>query len=623
MKIVEKYRFVISVLLGILLSSIVILLWNVNSKKIRRSLEDKVSVTGSLIVQQFQAVLEDNVNQLENLKRRLEITKGDYFKYWNSDAELIIDQEPSFLFVEWIDSSMVIQKIEPLEGNEEALGLDISGIGYRNEGWNKARRDSIYNVTHWLELVQGDSAFLVDAPVYIENDFYGTITAGMDFSTLFDGIVQGLDEYHIRITDDKEATFYTHGTSEGTASFQNMTVTDSIRVGDADNSIWTITMVPNHFFQKENSVTGNVLILALALFLCLLIAVGFYFMQKSSAAEKSSLQANQKLRALIDSSPIAIYVLNFEGVVVDLWNDAAERMLGWKREEVLGRFLPHVAKDHIREFGRLLEHIKKEGGLTNIEITRNRKDGSKGAFRLNVGTIAAKDQQMLVLLEDITKEKEYEEKLKRSLHEKEVLLAEIHHRVKNNLAIIIGLIELHKEEVDDAGTRSLLNETQNRIYSIAGVHELLYQTESFSEIGIGEYIDKLIDRMQFTYKTDERKVSIDRDISSFHVNINQAIPLGLLLNELITNSFKHAFDGVENARISIEILEKNDVLEVHYKDNGNGFDASVFEKTNTLGMTLIKTLLDQLSAEFTIDDQPGFDIKFRFKVKEKGAHSNI
>lgn len=623
MKFLEKHRLFISIFIGLVLSLAVILIWNKSNERLRDTLKNKVSVTSGLIVQQFKDAFLGNVTRLENLKRRLEVTDGDYFEYWNSDAALIIEQQPSFLFVEWIDSSMVIQMVEPIEGNEEAMGLDISGLSYRNADWNKARRDSVFNLTHWLELVQGDYAFLVDAPVYYRGEFRGTITAGMDFTQPFNEIMQGLDQYHITIKDEKGTTFYTIGTSEGTSSFEDMSITRSINVDDASKSTWTVTMVPNHIFAEANFMTKNALTLGLGLLLCLLLSISFFFMQKSSAAEKSYKTANQKLRALIDSSPIAIYVLNFEGEVVDLWNNAAERMLGWTAEEVKDTFLPTVAKDHIREFGSLLDKLKEEGRLTNIEVNRKRKDGTEGQFRLNVGTIDSSEEQMLVLLEDITKEKEYEKKLKMSLREKEVLLAEIHHRVKNNLAIIIGLIELHKEEVTEDKTSALLNETQNRIYSISGVHELLYQTDSFSEIGIDEYIDKLIERMQLTYQGDKHRVNIERNISSFHVNINQAIPLGLLFNELITNSFKHAFNGVENATISIEIIEKSDLLEVTYEDNGKGFEAEVFDQTSTLGITLIKTLMKQLSADYTLHDSSNFGITFRFKVKEKGAHSNI
>lgn len=623
MKFIERHRLAFSIALGLILSVIVLLIWSANNRSLQNSLKNNVEVTGNLVVQQFQEVLYDNVNRLNNLKHRLEVTNGSYFDYWNSDAALIIEQEPSFLFVEWIDSSMVIQKVEPLEGNEEAIGLDISELDYRNSDWNNARRDSTVNITHWLPLVQGDHAFLVDAPVYIQGNFYGTITAGMDFTLRFNEIMQGLEEYHVRMKDDKGTTFYTYGSTNGIEDSRPLTTTDTVMVGDINNSRWTVTLIPNRLFMSQNSVGGLRLNLILALILCVLLSVSFYFMQQSLAAERSSRRANNKLRALIESSPIGIYVLNERGVIVDFWNDAAERMLGWKKEEVINRYLPEVIDVKDKVFSKLMTQSLNNGALVNKEITRKRKDGSTGRFRLNVGTITEGEKQMLVLLEDISKEKQYESKLEKSLHEKEVLLAEIHHRVKNNLAIIIGLIELQKEEMADEQTAFLLNETQNRIYSISGVHELLYQTENFSEISIGEYVDNLLDRIKMTFKKEGSNVTIRRDVNSLHVNINQAIPLGLLLNELITNSFKHAFKGREAGEIWLELHEKNDSFEVFYKDNGIGLDQSVFENASSLGITLIKTLLAQLSADYRIEQGEGFAIRFQFPIKDIGPHSAI
>lgn len=470
-------------------------------------MKSKVSVTGKLIVQQFREVLLDNVNRLQNLEHRLEVTEGDYFEYWNSDAALIVEQKPSFKFVEWIDSSMVIQKVEPYEGNEEAVGLDISKLDYRNADWNKARTDSVFNLTHWLELVQGDYAFLVDAPVYIKGIFRGTITAGMDFTDRFDSIMQGLDEYHIELRDDKGTMFYTFGATTDTASYTALRSNYEIIINDAADTRWTATIVPNHLFSAANSASLTYLSLGLAFTLCLLLSLSFYFMQKSSAAENASNRANKQLAD--------------------------------------------------------------------------------------------------------------------SLNEKEVLLAEIHHRVKNNLAIIIGLIELHKSEVTYEEVEFLLNETQNRIYSISGVHELLYETENFANISFNEYIGKLVDRVQQTYGSGSRKVRIRKDLQGFNVNINQAIPLGLLLNELITNSFKHAFNGRDYGEIDINLEEIGNSVAITYRDNGSDFDVSRFKNADSLGLTLIKTLLDQLSASYSFLDNEGFGMRFEFPINDKGAHSNI
>jgi len=621
----EKYRILISLGIALVLSVIAISIWGYNQQRWEESLSGKVEDTGQLLVQQFRVILTENLDRLENLKHRLELTNGNYFQYWEQDAARIIESSNTLSFMEWIDSTMVIQRVQPYEGNEEAVGLDISQLEYRKSDWERARSDSTFNMTHWLELVQGKYSFLVDEPVYINGEFYGTITAGMDFTSRFDQVLQGLDEYNIQIADGSGTVFYKFGSSEGTESFRDLTTTHRIEVGDANQSIWTVTMVPNALFGVVNSAVYNDIVLVLTIMLGLFLAVSFYLTQKSAAAERTSKLANQKLRALIESAPVGIYVIDAEGYVTDFWNPAAEEMLGWKQEEVLGNFLPQVTDEFEESFKGLMDEIKMEGGVSNREVTRKRKDGTKRTFRVYISSIVGSDEQMLVVFEDITKEKEYAERLKKTLEEKDILLSEIHHRVKNNLAIIIGLIELQNAEVQDETTKSNLFETKNRIYSISGVHELLYQTDNFSDISFSEYINQLVNRLKDTFDSQKNPVTINKNITGLRMNINQAIPLGLLLNELITNSYKHAFNGVNEPKISLDVNQSDGFIEIEYKDNGKGVDYDEMQQSPSLGITIIKTSLSQLSADYQFLQQPktGFGINLRFPENIKGAHSNL
>ena len=605
----------------------IILMWLGGRQDVREAQQKKVEETAQLLTLQFKKAVEQNINTLLNLKSRLEFTDGSYFDFWEYDAGRIIEQNSSFLFVEWIDSSMVIRKVEPLEGNEEAIGLDISELDYRNADWLRAKNDSVINITHWLKLVQGPNAFLVDAPVYYSTSFQGTITAGMNFTSEFDLLMQGLDQYHVEVTDDKGTQFYQYGDSMRPHTLSDFSVQNSIEVANTNSNPWIVKVYPNAIFEAENESTGLYLNLALGLALSVLISVLFYFMQTAFVAQKSSRQANDKIRALIQSSPMAIYAIDTNGVVKDFWNKAAEEMLGWTRDEAMGRFMPHVAKGWENDFSRLMNISLEEGAIKNKEIVRYRKDGSPIHLRLNVGEIIeneSDDKLMLAIVEDITKEKEYQKQLENSVHEKEVLLSEVHHRVKNNLAIIVGLIELQKEGLSDNKLKMILKETQNRIYSISGVHELLYNTDSFTEITFEEYAVKLIERIRSMFGSSEKNISIDHQIDSRSLNINQAIPLGLLLNELITNSFKHAFSNQKNGRIFISLMEEEDeTIKVVFEDDGKGFDKDIFDHSNTLGVTLIKTLIDQLNAEFEMDSEKGFRFTFSFEIRGRGSHSNL
>ncbi|MEX2477995.1 MAG: histidine kinase dimerization/phosphoacceptor domain -containing protein [Gracilimonas sp.] len=622
----QKYRLFTSLFVGLILSFSVLLIWYQNFQKIQEAKAIMVAETGQLLSQQFQESVIESVNTLENLKSRLEVTNGDYFEYWEYDASLIIEQNPSFLLVEWIDTDMVIRRAEPLRGNEKAIGLDISELDYRRTDWEKARDDSVTNLTHWLELVQGPNAFLVDAPVYFEGQFQGTITAAMDFTAQFNSIMAGVEQYNIELKDENGVVFYGEEIDQKNTRKTGFTKTIIFQEENLNTGDWTFRIYPNQIFENENANWGLYFNLGLGLMLSLLVSVLFYFMQTAYTAQRVARNANEKIRALIDSSPMAIYTINQDGIVTDFWNKAAEEMMGWSREEVIGQFLPHVTESTKEEFRHLMNERLKEGNIRNKEVIRTRKDGSEVYLRLNVGRIVEdkkSDPQMLVTLEDIAKEKEYQKRLENSVEEKEVLLSEVHHRVKNNLAIIAGLIELQKQGLENEDLDSILSETQNRIYSIAGVHELLYNTDSFTEVTFDKYALALIDRIEGMFSSQKKEIIIDHKFETKSININQAIPLGLLLNELITNSFKHAFKETKGGKISIHVYEQDDQINAEYKDTGKGMDPSIFDSSQTLGVTLIKTLIKQLEAEYILDTQNGFSFNFTFRKSGRGSHSDL
>lgn len=629
-RFIEKYRLLASIILGLLISILVVFVWLNNQEQIRQNQSNKIKESAKLLTGQFQKAIQDNIVSLQSFRDRLEVTNGAYFQHWEFEANQIVNQDSSVLFVEWIDSSMVIRKVIPEEENKEAIDLDLSELDYRRDDWLQAKQDSITNFTHWLELVQGRNAFLVDLPVYYNNSFQGTLTAGLNIASQFDDIMQGLDQYHIHIQDGRGTVFYQYGEHSEAGYFDDIIIEHSISLENTNSANWTVRIFPNKIFRDESFVWESYLNLMLALILGIMVSVIFYFMQTSFIAQKKEEQANENIRALIDSAPVAIYAIDTNGIVRDFWNEAAENMLGWKQDEVIGDFMPHVKGEWASHFKELMNKSLTEGPIRNKEIIRNRKDGSLIHLRLNVGRIvkdSANNPLMLAILEDITKEKEYQSKLENSVREKEVLLSEIHHRVKNNLAIIAGLIELQNNEIDNQDVQDILSETQNRIYSISGVHELLYNTDSFTDITFEEYAIKLVNRIQGMFQNDGQKVEIDYDFGDSLLNINQAIPLGLLLNELVTNSFKHAFEKVDEGYIQILFEQEEQTIKVTYKDNGTGFDETVFSESKTLGITLIKTLLDQLDAEYSMSTENGFSFNFTFEVDDrkatKGAYSNF
>ena len=336
--------------------------------------------------------------------------------------------------------------------------------------------------------------------------------------------------------------------------------------------------------------------------------------------------ANTRLRSLIDASPIAIYSINTDGIVQDFWNPAAERMIGYSKEEVQGRFLPHVRKEHMEEFHGLIKKTTELGQLTAM-TTRKDRLNNEIIIEITGGCIYDEKgdvSEILVTVIDVTEIEKNRTRLRQSLAEKETLLQEIHHRVKNNLAIVVSLLQLQVFRSTSEEERYRLTEAQNRVLSISMVHELLYQSDHFNKVNLNTYYEKLISTIKSNMETGDTKVVHKLTIDLDSLNINQAVPLGLLVNELVTNSLKYAFQQPsKDNRISLTITSDDDIIKVVYEDNGSGFDRDSKSYTSGLGMKIIDSLLAQLQAEYTLDVDNRFYIEFTFAGAQRGPHSNM
>ncbi len=220
---------------------------------------------------------------------------------------------------------------------------------------------------------------------------------------------------------------------------------------------------------------------------------------------------------------------------------------------------------------------------------------------------------------EIAERQRMEDKLVASLHEKTVLLKEVHHRVKNNLQIVSSLLNLQANEIDDGILRDKFSESQDRVHAMALVHERLYLSEDMSAIDFGEYLRELSARLQQVY--DKPNVASAVEAGAIHLSLEQSIPCGLLANELISNAYKHAYAGRDKGALLIRLAcedEATIVLEV--KDDGVGLpEADCQAKRNSIGLTLVFMLADQLGGAVRRDDGPGCHFIVRFPRRKPGS----
>lgn len=215
---------------------------------------------------------------------------------------------------------------------------------------------------------------------------------------------------------------------------------------------------------------------------------------------------------------------------------------------------------------------------------------------------------------EITEKKASESQIRQSLKEKEVLLKEVHHRVKNNLQVISSILNLQSSYVKDEQILSVLRESQNRIKSMSYIHESLYQTKNFSSINFSEYIVNLSNNLFHSYQIFDNFIDLKLKVDPVNLNLDQAIPCGLIVNELITNALKYAFKNKKAGEIFIGISEKEKTVYIQIEDNGVGLPEGFnYLKTETLGLQLVVTLVEQLDGKLELKSEKGTNYLITFE----------
>ncbi|MGZ3864698.1 MAG: PAS domain S-box protein [Bacteroidia bacterium] len=214
---------------------------------------------------------------------------------------------------------------------------------------------------------------------------------------------------------------------------------------------------------------------------------------------------------------------------------------------------------------------------------------------------------------DITTQKNSEENILKSLKEKEILLKEIHHRVKNNLQVISSILNLQTAYLKDKHTINILKECQNRIKTMAFIHESLYQNKDFSQINFSEYIVTLVKNLFYSFEANQQKIRANFDVEPILLNLDTSIPCGLIVNELVSNALKYAFKETQEGVIFVELKKVNDKIKMTIADNGKGIPPEInYKNTETLGLQLVNTLTEQINGTISMKQNKGtiFEIIF-------------
>ncbi len=316
-------------------------------------------------------------------------------------------------------------------------------------------------------------------------------------------------------------------------------------------------------------------------------------------AEKNLRIALTKYKTLFSTIPIGVTVTSETGKILEA-NKYAEKLLGISQEIHTRRDIDGAEWHIIRPDGSIMPaeefasvRALKEGRLVeNVEMGVVKPNGEITWMSATADLLPLDGYGVVIAYSDISERKQAEENLKQLLMEKEILLAEVHHRVKNNLQVVASLLNLQTEGLEDERILKFLQESHARIQSMTLVHEQLYRSKEYARIEFGTYIDQLATSLFNLYQINPDRVRLKLVAENIFIDLERAIPCGLLINELMTNSLKYAFPGERRGKITVVLQEKADEMTLRYHDDGVGLPPSFdLEKVQSLGLQLVRLLV--------------------------------
>ncbi len=332
--------------------------------------------------------------------------------------------------------------------------------------------------------------------------------------------------------------------------------------------------------------------------------------------EEALRLSEMRYRGVLEFAPDMIMIYDLEGTVIDV-NPACARIWGVPREQAIGINVPKTfwsEEDRVRFPEILAETLRRGEYLRDIEGVR--PDGRHWFAESNAKVAKVGDETfIIVIVRDVTERRQLEEQLGSALREKETLLREIHHRVKNNMQIISTLLKLQLRNAGDDQTRALFRESQNRILSMAMIHEKLYQSEGIHKIDLQDYINDLAHEVFASFGVDPGRIGLRIDVQDIALKMDTAIPCGLIIIELISNSLKHAFPEGRGGEVFIGLRSQDHgYLRLTVSDDGVGLPRHIdLARLKSLGFRLVSDLARyQLQGEMDYSVEGGTTVHVTF-----------
>ncbi len=328
--------------------------------------------------------------------------------------------------------------------------------------------------------------------------------------------------------------------------------------------------------------------------------------------------SEERFRKIVETAPTIMIIKDAEGNNVYVSPNCKD-ITGFNQMELMQNERQGIHESDLKRVEKVFKTaLKERTGKRNFEFTGTRKDGTSWNASTSWEPLFSSDNRFVGFVTqtiDITEMKAADENQKASLAEKEILVQEVHHRVRNNLQVIAGLLNLQADSFQNIQLKNIIMDSQNRLRSIAAVHEALYKSDSLVEVGLKSCVSKISDKLKKSLLTEENDIEIDIKLDSLSLHLDQATPLALIINELLSNSLRHAFRDNQPGKVLISGFEtENGRLNIIVQDDGRGLPENIsLESPSTMGLQLVKLLAEnQLdgSASLTVDNGSRFSIAF-------------
>ncbi|NQY73608.1 MAG: PAS domain S-box protein [Candidatus Margulisbacteria bacterium] len=351
-------------------------------------------------------------------------------------------------------------------------------------------------------------------------------------------------------------------------------------------------------------------------------------LKPSLKAVPYKITSSLDFRAIFDNAAMGIMILDVKRKIIQC-NFSCQRLLGYEDSEMVGKNIKSLLyqRDKARDdyFFIMLAEGKRDS--FKVETRFICKNGVVLDTTLTVSICrkeTLKHPLIVAIIEDISKRKNAENKLRKSVHEKDILLKEIHHRVKNNLQIVTSMLNIKANSIQNQHIKKVMEDCRERVHAMSLIHETMYQSPDVSQVDFTKYIKNLVNMLFIAYNTRADEIKLSLDVEDIFLSLDSAVPCGLIINELVTNALNHAFPKGRQGIVSVSVYRKVNLIHICIQDDGIGIPPEIDPNAaSSFGLYLVHVLVMQIEGELSVNVEKGTRLQLTFSDNNKEETTDV